>query len=285
MLPTRDLDTVVDIALAAGRVLAAAFSGGPAPLLGRRHVAGTTTGEFALVTATDRASAALLVARLAAAFPGDAILAEEGGGQAGGQAGDQGGEKTGADARWIVDPLDGTTNFVHGLPFFCVAIARERDGEVDLAVIHAPILELTFTAERGGGAHCNGRALRVSESASLERALLATGFPVDRESAANNFIQFAAVKRRARAVRRYGSASLDQAMVAAGTFDAYWEMRIKPWDVAPGSLIVSEAGGRVTGWLGERLRLEVGAIVASNGRIHDELLAVLADAGIPGAVR
>ena len=273
MLPTRDLDTVVDIALAAGRVLAAAFSGGPAPLLGRRHVAGTKTGEFDLVTETDRASEALLVERLAAAFPGDAILAEEGGG------------KTGADARWIVDPLDGTTNFVHGLPFFCVAIARERAGEVDLAVIHAPILDLTFTAERGGGAHCNGRALQVSASASLERALLATGFPVDRENAANNFIQFAAVKRRARAVRRYGSASLDQAMVAAGTFDAYWEMRIKPWDVAPGSLIVSEAGGRVTGWLGERLRLEVGAIVASNGRIHDELLAVLADAGIPDAVR
>ena len=284
MLPTRDLDTVVDIALAAGRVLAAAFGGGPAPLLGRRHVAGTKTGEFDLVTETDRASEALLVERLAAAFPGDAILAEEGGGQAGDQGGDQGGEKTGAEARWIVDPLDGTTNFVHGLPFFCVAIARERDGEVDLAVIHAPILDLTFTAERGGGAHCNGRALRVSESASLERALLATGFPVDRERA-NNFIQFAAVKRRARAVRRYGSASLDQAMVAAGTFDAYWEMRIKRWDVAPGSLIVSEAGGRVTGWLGERLRLEVGAIVASNGRIHDELLAVLAAAGIPDAVR
>src|SRR6185436_3718887 len=218
-LPGRDLEIAADIALAAGRVLAAAFSGGPAALLGRRHAASTKTGEFDLVTETDRASEALVVERLSAAFPGDAILTEEGG------------HKDGAQARWIVDPLDGTTNFVHGLPFFCVAIARERDGEVDLAVIHAPILDLTFTAERGGGAHCNGRALRVSESASLERALLATGFPVDRERA-NNFIQFAAVKRRARAVRRYGSASLDQAMVAAGTFDAYWEMRIKPWDVA-----------------------------------------------------
>ena len=277
MTPTRDLEIVVDIALAAGRVLAAAFSGGPAPLLGRRHVAATKSGEFDLVTETDRASEALLVQRLSAAFPGDAILAEEGGGQAG--------DKAGADARWIVDPLDGTTNFVHGLPLFCVAIARERAGEVDLAVIHAPILDLTFTAKRGGGAHCNGRALRVSEAASLERALLATGVPVDRESAANNFVQFTAVKRRVRAVRRYGSASLDQAMVAAGTFDAYWEMRIKPWDVAAGSLLVAEAGGRVTGWLGERLRLEVGAIVASNGWIHDELLGALASAGLPDAVR
>jgi myo-inositol-1(or 4)-monophosphatase len=273
-LPERDLEIAVDIALAAGRVLAEAFAGGPAPLLGRRHAANTKSGEFDLVTETDRASEALLVERLSAAFPGDAILAEEGG------------AKAGSDARWIVDPLDGTTNFVHGLPFFCVVIARERDGEVDLGVIHAPILDLTFTAERGGGAHCNGRAIQVSEAASLDRAMLGTGFPVDRQSdAANNFVQFAAIKRRSRAVRRYGSAALDQAMVAAGTFDAYWEMRLKPWDVAAGSLLVTEAGGRVTGWLGERLRLEVGAIVASNGRIHDELLGALASAGVPDAVR
>jgi myo-inositol-1(or 4)-monophosphatase len=272
--PSRDLQTAVDIAHAAGRILAEAFGGGPAPLLGRRHAANTKSGAFDLVTETDRASEALVVERLSAAFPEDAILAEEGG------------AKAGADARWIVDPLDGTTNFVHGLPFFCVAVAREREGEVDLAVIHAPILDLTFTAERGEGAHCNGRALRVSEAASLDRALLATGFPVDRRSdASNNFAQFTALKRRSRAVRRYGSASLDQALVAAGTFDAYWEMRIKPWDVAAGSLVVTEAGGRVSGWLGEPLRLDVGAIVVSNGRIHDELLAALANAGIPDAVR
>ena len=274
VLPARDLETVVDIALAAGRVLVDAFTGGPAALFGRRHAAATKTGEFDLVTETDRASEALLVERLSAAFPGDAILAEEGGG------------KDGAEARWIVDPLDGTTNFVHGLPFFCVAIARERGGEVDLAVIHAPILDVTFTAARGGGARCNGRSLRVSSAASLDRAMLGTGFPVDRQTAAaSNFDQFVAVKRRARAVRRYGSASLDQAMVAAGTFDAYWEMRLKPWDVAAGSLLVSEAGGRVTGWLGERLRLEVGAIVASNRWIHDELLGALAGAGLPDVVR
>lgn len=274
VLPAPDLEIAVDIALAAGRVLAGGFSGGPAALFGRRHTADTKTGEFDLVTETDRASEALIVERLSAAFPADAIVAEEGG------------SKDGAGARWIVDPLDGTTNFVHGLPFFCVAIARERAGEVDLGVIHAPILDVTFTAERGGGARCNGRVLQVSDAASLDRALLGTGFPVDRRSdASNNFVQFAAVKRRARAVRRFGSAALDQAMVAAGIFDAYWEMRLKPWDIAAGSLLVTEAGGRATGWLGERLRLEVGAIVASNGRIHDELLAALATAGIPDVVR
>jgi myo-inositol-1(or 4)-monophosphatase len=273
-LPLRDLEIAADIARAAGRVLAGAFAGGPAPLLGRRHAANTKSGAFDLVTETDRASEALVVERLSAAFPEDAILAEEGG------------AKAGTDARWIVDPLDGTTNFVHGLPFFCVAIARERAGAVDLAVIHAPILDLTFTATRGDGAHCNGRAIRVSDAATLDRALLSTGFPVDRSSDAfNNFAQFTALKRRSRAVRRYGSASLDQALVAAGTFDAYWEMRIKPWDVAAGSLLVTEAGGRVTGWLGEPLRLDVGAIVASNGRVHDELLGALATAGIPDVVR
>lgn len=273
-MPSSDLEIAVDIALAAGRVLAEGFTGGPAALLGRRHGAATKTGEFDLVTEFDRRSEALIVERLTAAFPGDAVIAEEGA------------RTDGAGARWFVDPLDGTTNFVHGLPLFCVAIARERDGQVDLGVIHAPVLDATFTATRGGGAHCNGRALRVSEAATLDRAMIGTGFPADRQSdASNNVPQFSAVKRRVRAVRRYGSAALDQAMVAAGTFDGYWEMRLKPWDLAAGSLLVAEAGGRVTGWLGEPVRLEVGAIVASNGRIHDALLAALAGAGVPDAVR
>jgi myo-inositol-1(or 4)-monophosphatase len=275
MLVPDDLATAVDIARAAGRVLAEGFAGGPAALLGTRHDTASKTGEFDLVTEFDRRSEALLVERLGAAFPHDAVIAEEGG------------SRPGAGARWYVDPLDGTTNFAHGLPFFCVAIGRvDAAGNVDLGVVHAPILELTFTATRGGGAHCNGRQLHVSRAASLDRAMLGTGFPSDRQTSADtNFAQFVAIKRRARAVRRLGSSALDQALVAAGTYDGYWEMKLKAWDLAAASLLVVEAGGRATGWLGEPLRLERGAILASNGAIHDELVAALASAGTPDAVR
>ena len=208
------------------------------------------------------------------AFPADAVIAEEGGGH------------DGVGSRWYVDPLDGTTNFAHGLPFFAVALARVTDGRPDVAVVHAPILDLTFTAIRGGGAYCNGRRLRVSGVEGLDRALLATGFPSDRAITGDtNYPQFVAIKSRARGVRRYGSSTLDQALVAAGTFDGFWEMKLKAWDVGPGSLLVEEAGGRATGWVGEPLVLERGAIVATNGHVHDELLALLAGVGIPASAR
>lgn len=268
------LTAAVEIARAAGRVLAQGFAGGPAPLLGARHGAESKSAEFDLVTDYDRRSEALLVEGLSGAFPDDAVIAEEGGGH--------GGE----GAHWFVDPLDGTTNFAHGLPFFAVALGRVVDGRPDIAVVHAPILNLTFTAVRGGGAFCNGQRLHVSEVATLDRAMLATGFPSDRMVTGDtNFAQFIAVKSRARAVRRYGSSALDQALVAAGTYDGFWEMKLKAWDLAAGSLLVEEAGGRATGWLGEPLRLERGAIVVSNGNVHDELLGLLAGAGIPSAVR
>ena len=264
----------MEIARAAGAVLARGFAGGPAPLLGPRHGAESKAAEFDLVTDYDRRSEAVLVERLAAAFPGDAIIAEEGGGHAG------------TGACWYVDPLDGTTNFAHGLPFFAVAIGRVVEGRPDLAVVHAPILQLTFTATRGGGAFCNDRRLHVSDVGDLARAMLATGFPSDRMITGDtNYPQFIAIKSRARAVRRYGSSALDQALVAAGTYDGFWEMKLKAWDLAAGSLLVEEAGGRATGWLGEPLRLVRGAVVVSNGRIHDELLALLAGAGIPDSVR
>ena len=264
----------MEIASAAGEVLARGFAGGPAPLLGPRHGAESKAAEFDLVTEFDRRSEALLVERLGAAFPGDAVIAEEGSARAG------------SGGTWYVDPLDGTTNFAHGLPFFAVSIARVVDGRPELAVVHAPILQLTFTATRGGGAFCNDRRLHVSEASDLGRAMLATGFPSDRMITGDtNFPQFVAIKSRARAVRRYGSSALDQALVAAGTYDGFWEMKLKAWDLAAGSLLVEEAGGRATGWLGEPLRLERGAIVASNGRLHAELLELLAGAGIPDAVR
>lgn len=272
--PHEALPIAVEIARAAGTVLADGFAGGPAAVLGNRHGAASKQAEFDLVTEFDRRAEALLVSRLAQAFPNDAVIAEEGGGHAG------------RDAIWYVDPLDGTTNFAHGLPFFAVALGRVVDGKPDVGVVHAPALDLTFTATRGGGAFCNAKQLHVSTADTLDRAMLGTGFPSDRQhSPDTNFAQFEAVKMRARAVRRYGSSALDQAMVAAGTFDGFWEMKLKAWDLAAGSLLVEEAGGTATGWLGESLSLTRGAVVASNGRIHSELLAVLAGAGIPNAVR
>jgi myo-inositol-1(or 4)-monophosphatase len=268
------LAAAVDIARAAGRALAAGFAGGPAAILGMRHGAASKSAEFDLVTEYDKRSEALLVERLARAFPRDAVIAEEGS------------AVSGAGAVWYVDPLDGTTNFAHGLPMFCVALGRVVDGRPDLGVVHAPILDLTFTATRGGGAWCNDRRLHVSTVSSLDRAMLATGFPSDRVVTGDtNFPQFVAIKSKARAVRRLGSSALDQALVAAGTYDGFWEMKLKAWDLAAGSLLVEEAGGRATGWLGEPLRLEHGAVVVSNGALHDEILALLAGAGIPSVVR
>jgi myo-inositol-1(or 4)-monophosphatase len=272
--PEDQLAIAIDVARAAGRLLAEGFAGGAARVLGVRQGADAKTSASDLVTEFDRRSEELIVERLAAAFPRDAVIAEEGGARAG------------EDARWYVDPLDGTTNFAHGLPFFCVTMARVDARGVELGVIHAPILDLTFSATRGGGAYCNDRRLRVSTEARFDHAMLGTGFPSDRRTDPDtNFPQFEAVKMRARAVRRYGSAAIDQALVAAGTYDGYWEMKLKPWDLAAGALLVAEAGGRATGWLGEPLRLERGAIVSSNGAIHDELVAVLASAGTPDAVR
>jgi myo-inositol-1(or 4)-monophosphatase len=275
--PDQALTIAVEIARNAGKVLAKGFAGGPAPLLGVRHAAASKDAEFDLVTEFDRRSEAVLVEQLGQAFPHDTIIAEEGGGRTGASV---------SGARWYVDPLDGTTNFAHGLPMFAVAVGRVVDGRPDVGVVHAPILDLTFTATRGGGAFCNGKRLRVSEASSLDRAMLATGFPSDRAvSGDTNFAQFVAVKTSARAVRRCGSSCLDQALVAAGTFDGFWEMKLKAWDLTAGSLLVEEAGGRATGWMGEPLRLERGAVVATNGRIHDELLTHLAKVGIPAAVR
>ncbi|HUJ60163.1 MAG TPA: inositol monophosphatase family protein [Kofleriaceae bacterium] len=303
--PEAALATAVAIARAAGAVLREAFAGGPAAVLGPRHDTAAKTAAFDLVTEYDRRAEAVIVERLRAAFPDDAVIAEEGTGH----------DAAGARARWLVDPLDGTTNFAHGLPWFCVAIARVSDaaggagarvsdaadraiasaggagaretaGRVDVGVVHAPVLDLTFTATRGGGAFCNGNRLAVTSVAGLDRAMLGTGFPSDRKtSPENNYAQFVAVKQRARAVRRLGSSALEQALVAAGTYDGFWDMKLKAWDLAAGSLLVEEAGGRVTGWMGEPLRLERGAVVATNGKIHDELLAILATVGLPSAVR
>jgi myo-inositol-1(or 4)-monophosphatase len=231
----------------------------------RGHGAERKATAVDLVTEYDRRSEALVVETLRAAFPDDTIVAEEGGGVAGG-----------AERRWWVDPLDGTTNFAHGLPFFCVSIGLEVRGQLAVGVVEAPALGWSFSTARGQGAHLGETPLRVSDTESLAAWLLATGFPYDVASdPRNNFAEFAALYRASQGVRRVGAAALDLAMVAAGWLDGYWEMKLRPWDLAAGALLVEEAGGRVSTWSGAPLQLAGGEVVATNGRIHDALVATL----------
>ena len=215
-----------------------------------------------IVTDADRASEAIVVARLRREYPQATILAEESGVHAGTN-----------DERWIVDPLDGTTNFAHGYPLFCISIAYERGGELIAGAIFAPAMGECFAAERGAGARSNHRAIGVSAIDRVAGAMTCTGFhPADFE---RNATCFRAVSERAQAVRRDGSAALDLAYVACGRFDGFWEFDLSPWDVAAGTLLVREAGGTVTGVDGSPATLDGGSILATNGRIHEELRATL----------
>jgi len=250
-------ELAIELARAAGDLLRS-------ELLGPRRIAykGSPTN---IVTEMDARAEALIVDRLLAAFPDDAILAEERGAQAG---------RSGR--RWIIDPLDGTTNYAHGLPIYGVSIALEVGGRVQLGVVYDPSQRELFVAERGAGAFCNDARLSVSAATTLDASLLATGFPYDiRVKADNNLREYAAFAVRTRGVRRLGSAVLYLAWVAAGRFDGYWELRLGPWDVAAGGLMVEEAGGRLTAITGAPLDLEAPTVIASNGRIHDAILAVL----------
>jgi myo-inositol-1(or 4)-monophosphatase len=216
-----------------------------------------------LVTDADRASEALIVARIGTAFPRAAILGEESGAHAGS-----------GDERFIVDPLDGTTNYAHRYPLFCVSIAYERAGVMEAGAIYAPVLGELFAARRGGGATRNGRPIGVSAIAEVGSAMVCTGF--NPAAYARNGPYFAALSDRAQAVRRDGSAALDLAFVAAGIYDAFWEWDLKPWDVAAGALLIEEAGGRVSGLPDGPLDLATGSILGSNGRVHDAVQSLLA---------
>jgi myo-inositol-1(or 4)-monophosphatase len=239
---------------------------------GRAHAAATKRTTVDLVTEYDQRSEAQLVAALRTAFPDDEVVAEEGGGQPG---------RSGR--RWLVDPLDGTTNFAHGLPFFCVSIGLEDAQGPLVGVVEAPALGWSFWAARGEGAFLveaartlEPRRLRVSDTPTLGSAVVATGFPYDNAtSPRNNFAEWAYVYPRTQGCRRVGAAALDLSMLAAGWFDGYWEMKLKPWDVAAGVLLVVEAGGRVTDYRGGPFRSDGSEVLASNGLIHDELAAAL----------
>ncbi|MBI4727684.1 inositol monophosphatase [candidate division TA06 bacterium] len=222
-------------------------------------------GEINLVTQADRAAEALVVKLLRQNFPGDDILTEES---------DK--ERTQSDRRWIIDPLDGTTNYAHRFPFWCVSIAFEYKGRVVLGVIYNPNLNELFTAQKGKGAWLNGQRIKVSSQTSLKKSLLATGFPYDvHYSKKDNLDNFRKFIKRAQAVRRPGSAALDLAYVACGRFDGFWEMKLKTWDIAAASLMVAEAEGKLSGFKGEKFSIYVPECLASNGRIHVQMTDVL----------
>ena len=226
-------------------------------------------GLIDLVTEADVAVEQDIRARVARHFPGHVFLGEEQSQSA--SAGE-------SPFRWIVDPIDGTTNFVHGLPLFCVSIALEIEGRVDVGVVYAPIADELFTTERGEGARLNGHRIHVTGEAALIDALLVTGFPPQaRDAQDEQLVIFGEFLSRARAVRRLGSAALDLAYVAAGRFDGFWERSLHGWDVAAGALLVEEAGGRVTGFSGGSFDPFGGELLASNGALHPQLVSILGD--------
>ena len=224
-------------------------------------------GDKDLVTEVDKESERLIVEHLLSRFPDHDILAEEGSYP-----------QKGASFRWVIDPVDGTTNYAHGFPWFCSSIGLEQDGEMVVGVIHNPVYGELFTATKGGGAFLNDNRLSVSGRAPLSGSLLGTGFPYDcATDPANNFANFIAFQKSARGIRRAGAAALDLAYVAAGRLDGFWELKLKPWDVAAGVLLVREAGGMVTTFDGSGYDIFNNRIVVSNGLIHDEMVAMLAE--------
>jgi myo-inositol-1(or 4)-monophosphatase len=251
----------IDTARRAGRKLV--------ELSQQRHTVYHKSTEIDLVTEADLASERLIVEAIRGRDPDHVILSEEG-------LGDLQEVVWGTSRLWIVDPLDGTVNYAHGYPAWGVSLALAERGQVVLGVIHDPLRDEVYWAERGQGAWRDGQRLCVSEAGVLRESLVATGFAYRRASLEdNNLAEFGAVMPRVQGVRRAGAAVLDLAHLAAGRLDAYWEMHLQPWDWAAGWLLIEEAGGRVTDLRGEPWALDRETMVASNGRLHDELLSVL----------
>ena len=224
-------------------------------------------GDINLVTEADLASEALIIERVRSYYPKHSILAEESG-----EAVVKGGDSA---WKWIIDPLDGTTNYAHGYPCFCVTLALEHNNEIVIGVTYDPTREELFAAERGHGATLNGKPIRVSAAEKLSESLVVTGFPYDFKSRPNFSGHLTEFLLSSRGVRRDGSAAIDMAYVACGRFDGFWEEGLNPWDVAAGYLLIEEAGGYVTFYDGSAYNIYHPPIVASNGLIHSQMLDVL----------
>jgi myo-inositol-1(or 4)-monophosphatase len=262
MILNQFLDIAIQAALSAGRLQRSRFA---------TDFTVAHKGAKDLVTELDTASEALIVGMLLDRFPDHGILAEEG-------------SYPDGDGlhRWIIDPIDGTTNFAHGFPWFCSSIALEREGQLQAGVIYNPINDELFYATAGGGAFLNGRRIMVSQRSPLTASLLGTGFPYDCAThPENNFDAFIRFQKAARGIRRAGAAALDLAYLAAGRLDGFWEVKLKPWDVAAGSLLVQEAGGTVSAFDGSHYQMCNHRILASNGLIHQEMIELLAQGGPP----
>lgn len=252
------LNFAIETARDAGRVLLEKFG---------RSINISKKGEIDLVTEADLASEALIIERIKSHYPKHSILAEESGEAA----------ITGGDGswKWIIDPLDGTTNYAHGYPCFCVTIALEHRGEVAIGVTFDPTRDELFAAEKGRGATLNGKPIRISSTEKLSDSLLVTGFPYNFKADRNFIGHFTDFLLRSRGVRRDGSAAIDLAYVACGRFEGFWEEGLNPWDVAAGKLLIEEAGGVVSYYDGSPFSIYAPPICASNGLIHEEMLAIL----------
>lgn len=254
------LNFAIETAREAGQVLLEKFG---------RNITISKKGDINLVTEADLASEKLIVEKIRSYYPKHSILAEE--------SGESNVAIIEGEARWkwIIDPLDGTTNYAHGYPCFCVNIALEHKGEIVIAVTYDPTRDEIFAAEKGNGSTLNNRKIRVSDTVNLKDALIVTGFPYDIAQRENFARHFTEMILSSRGIRRDGSAAIDMAYVACGRFDGFWEEGLNPWDVAPGVLLIEEAGGHVSYYDGSKFSVYEPPICASNGLIHSEMLKIL----------
>ena len=251
------LSTAIEAVVRAGDLQMAKFG---------THLRVEKKGAIDLVTEVDLEVETMFRAMIAERFPDHDVLAEE-----------MGGGARGATHRWVFDPLDGTTNFAHGVPIFCASLALEIDGDAVVAAVYDPNRRELFTAEKGVGSWLNGDRLKASTTATVLESMLVTGFPYNVHQKADEFVKvFAQVLKHARAIRRLGSAAIDICWVAAGRMDGFWEAALQPWDTRAAALILEEAGGKVTAMTGGPWDPHAGDIVATNGVIHDEVLRILA---------
>lgn len=256
MTDPRFLATAIEAVVRAGDLQIAKFG---------KDVRVEKKGAIDLVTEVDLEVERMFRAMVAERFPDHEVLAEE-----------MGGSSRAAKYRWVFDPLDGTTNFAHGVPIFCASLALEIDGEAAVGAVYDPNRRELFTAEAGVGSWLNGERLKVSDKASALDSMLVTGFPYTVHEDPDEFVRvFARVLKQARAVRRLGSAAIDMCWVAAGRMDGFWEASLKPWDTRAAALILEEAGGKVTGMDGKKWIPADGHILATNGLIHDEILKII----------